>query len=330
MSVSYDVAAIGNAIVDVIAPADDAFLVDNALAKGAMTLIDAARASELYARMAAGIETSGGSAGNTVAGVASLGGRAAYVGKVAKDQLGEVFIHDTRALGVHFQTPQLNSGAATGRCLINVTPDGERTMCTFLGASTELTAADVDAAVIEGAAIVYLEGYLFDPPEARRAFAKAAGLARASGRTLAITLSDAFVVERHRAALLAFIEAEVDLVFANEVELSSLFETADFDAAVQAIRGIARIAAVTRSEKGSVVVTAEACEAVEAFPVDKLVDTTGAGDQYAAGFMLALARGRPLADCARLGGLAAAEVISHYGPRPQVSLAELAAAHGLA
>jgi len=330
MSVSYDVAAIGNAIVDVIAPADDAFLVDNALAKGAMTLIDAARASELYARMAAGIETSGGSAGNTVAGVASLGGRAAYVGKVAKDQLGEVFIHDTRSLGVHFQTPQLNSGAATGRCLINVTTDGERTMCTFLGASTELTAADVDAAVIEGAAIVYLEGYLFDPPEARRAFAKAAGLARASGRTLAITLSDAFVVERHRAALLAFIEAEVDLVFANEVELTSLFETADFDAATRAIRGIARIAAVTRSEKGSVVVTADGSEAVEAFPVDKLVDTTGAGDQYAAGFMLALARGRPLADCARLGGLAAAEVISHYGPRPQVSLAELAAAHGLA
>ena len=329
MSVSYDVAAIGNAIVDVIAPADDAFLVDNALAKGAMTLIDAARASELYARMAAGIETSGGSAGNTVAGVASLGGRAAYVGKVAKDQLGEVFIHDTRSLGVHFQTPQLNSGAATGRCLINVTTDGERTMCTFLGASTELTAADVDAAVIEGAAIVYLEGYLFDPPEARRAFAKAAGLARASGRTLAITLSDAFVVERHRAALLAFIEAEVDLVFANEVELTSLFETADFDAATRAIRGIARIAAVTRSEKGSVVVTADGSEAVEAFPVDKLVDTTGAGDQYAAGFMLALARGRPLADCARLGGLAAAEVISHYGARPQVPYKDLAAKAGL-
>jgi sugar/nucleoside kinase (ribokinase family) len=330
MSVSYDVAAIGNAIVDVIAPADDAFLRANALDKGAMMLIDEARASELYARMAAGIEASGGSAGNTVAGVASLGGRAAYIGKVAKDQLGEVFIHDTRSHGVHFQTPQLNSGAATGRSLINVTPDGERTMCTFLGASTELTAADVDAAVIEGAAIVYLEGYLFDPPEARRAFAKAAGLARASGRTLAITLSDAFVVERHRAALLAFIEAEVDLVFANEVELTALFETADFDAATRAIRGIARIAAVTRSQKGSVVVTADGSEAVEAFPVDKLVDTTGAGDQYAAGFMLALARGRPLADCARLGGLAAAEVISHYGPRPQVSLAELAAAHGLA
>jgi sugar/nucleoside kinase (ribokinase family) len=330
MSASYDVAAIGNAIVDVIAPADDAFLADNALTKGAMILIDEPQAQALYGRMAAGVETSGGSAGNTVAGVASLGGRAAYIGKVAKDQLGEVFIHDTRSLGVHFQTPQLNSGAATGRSLINVTPDGERTMCTFLGASNQLTAADVDPALIEGAAIVYLEGYLFDPPEARRAFAKAAGLARASGRTLAITLSDSFVVERHRRALLEFIETEIDLVFANEAEITSLFETADFDAAVRAIRGIANLAAVTRSEKGSVVVTPDAAIAVEAFPVDKLIDTTGAGDQYAAGFMLGLARGRPLGVCAKLGGLAAAEVISHYGPRPQVSLAELAAAHGLA
>jgi sugar/nucleoside kinase (ribokinase family) len=330
MSASYDVAAIGNAIVDVIAPADDAFLGAHDLTKGSMMLIDEPRAHELYGHMAAGIETSGGSAGNTVAGVASLGGRAAYVGKVAKDQLGEVFIHDTRSLGVHFETRQLNSGAATGRCLINVTPDGERTMCTFLGASNQLTAADVDPAVIEGAAIVYLEGYLFDPPEARRAFAKAAGLARASGRTLAITLSDSFVVERHREALLQFIETEVDLVFANEAELTSLFQTADFAAATAAIRRIARMAAVTRSEKGSIVVTADQNVAVEAFPVEKVVDTTGAGDQYAAGFMLALARGRPLEVCARLGGLAAAEVISHYGPRPQVSLAELAAAHGLA
>ena len=330
MTAAYDVAAIGNAIVDVLARADDAFLDAEGLDKGSMRLIDEARAHELYARMAAGIETSGGSAGNTVAGVASLGGRAAYVGKVAKDKLGEVFIHDTRSLGVHFETPQLNSGAATGRCLINVTPDGERTMCTFLGASNQLTAADVDAAVIEGAAIVYLEGYLFDPPEARRAFAKAAGLARASGRTLAITLSDSFVVERHRDALLQFIETEVDLVFANEAELTSLFQTTDFDAAAAAIRRIARMAAVTRSEKGSIVVTADQSVAVEAFPVEKVVDTTGAGDQYAAGFMLALARGRPLEVCAKLGGLAAAEVISHYGPRPQVSLAELAAAHGLA
>jgi sugar/nucleoside kinase (ribokinase family) len=330
MSASFDVAAIGNAIVDVIAPAEDGFLVANGLAKGAMTLIDEPRAHQLYGLMAAGVEASGGSAGNTIAGVASLGGRAAYIGKVAADQLGEVFVHDTRSIGVHFQTPQLNGGAATGRCLINVTPDGERTMCTFLGASTELTSADVDAALIEGAAIVYLEGYLFDPPEARRAFAKAAGLARASGRTIALTLSDAFVVERHRQTLIEFIETEVDLVFGNETELKSLFQTDDFDAAVGAIRGKAAMAAVTRGEKGSVVVTADGLVTVEAFPVDKVVDTTGAGDQYAAGFMLGLARGRPPETCARLGGLAAAEVISHYGPRPQVSLAELAAAHGLA
>ena len=330
MSASYDVAAIGNAIVDVLAPADDAFLSAHGLAKGAMTLIDEPRAHELYGRMAQGVEASGGSACNTVAGVASLGGRAAYIGKVAADQLGEVYVHDTRAIGVKFDNTPLAGGPATGRCLINVTPDGERTMCTFLGASTELTAADVDAATIEGAAIVYLEGYLFDPPEARRAFAKAAGLARASGRIIAITLSDAFVVERHRRALLEFIETEVDLVFANEVELTSLFETTDFDAAVAAIRSKAKLAAVTRGASGSVVVTSEALHAVEAFPVAKVVDTTGAGDQYAAGFMLALARGRPLDACARLGGLAAAEVISHYGPRPRISLAELAAANGLA
>jgi sugar/nucleoside kinase (ribokinase family) len=330
MSASYDVAAIGNAIVDVIAPAEEAFLVANGLAKGAMTLVDEARAHDLYGRMAQGVEASGGSACNTVAGVASLGGRAAYLGKVAADQLGEVFIHDTRAIGVKFDNAPLAGGPATGRCLINVTPDGERTMSTFLGASTEFSADDVDASVIEGASIVYLEGYLFDPPEARRAFAKAAGLARASGRLIAITLSDGFVVERHRRALLEFIETEVDLVFANETEITSLFETSDFDAAVDAVRGKAKIAAVTRGASGSVVVTPEALHAVAAFPVANLVDTTGAGDQYAAGFMLGLARGRPLDVCARLGGLAAAEVISHYGPRPQTSLAELAAANGLA
>jgi sugar/nucleoside kinase (ribokinase family) len=329
MSASYDVAAIGNAIVDVIAPAEDPFLAANALVKGSMMLIDEARAHELYGRMGQAIETSGGSAGNTVAGVASLGGRAAYFGKVATDLLGEVFAHDTRALGVHFETPMLSGGAATGRSLINVTPDGERTMCTFLGASVELTAADVDAAVIEGASIVYLEGYLFDPPEARRAFAKAAGLARASGRTIAITLSDSFVVERHRAGLLEFIETEVDLVFANEAELKALFQTDDFEAASRAIRGRAGIAAITRGASGSVVLTQDETVEVAAFPVAKVIDTTGAGDQYAAGFMLGLARGRPFDFCARLGGLAAAEVISHYGPRPEVSLAELAARHGL-
>jgi sugar/nucleoside kinase (ribokinase family) len=330
MSASYDVAAIGNAIVDVIAPADEAFLVGNNLTKGAMMLIDEPRAHELYGKMAAAIEASGGSAGNTVAGVASLGGRAAYVGKVAADPLGDVFAHDTRQIGVHFETPRLSGGAATGRCLINVTPDGERTMCTFLGASVELTAADVDADVILGAQTVYLEGYLFDPPEARRAFAKAAGLARASGRTIALSLSDSFVVERHRSALRAFIETEVDLVFANEAEITSLFETDDFETAARAIQELTAMTAITRGDKGSVVVTPTIRHAVEAFPVAKVIDTTGAGDQYAAGFMLGLARGKPLDVCARLGGLAAAEVISHYGPRPQVSLAELAAANGLA
>jgi len=330
MSALFDVTAIGNAIVDVIAPAPEAFLTENALDKGAMMLIDEAQAERLYARMAAGIETSGGSAGNTVAGVASLGGKAAYIGKVADDLLGKVFAHDMRAIGAKFETSPLVGGAATARSLINVTPDGQRTMCTFLGASTELTAEDVDPAVIEGASIVYLEGYLFDPPQARQAFAKAAGLARAAGRMISLTLSDSFVVERHRAGLLAFIEAEVDLLFANEAEITSLFETSDFDAATRAVRGLCKIAAVTRSEQGSVVLTADEAHAVPAFPVANLIDTTGAGDQYAAGFMFGLARGRPLPECARLGSLAASEVISHYGPRPQAVLAELAAAQNLA
>src|SRR5581483_5380178 len=257
MSARYDVAAIGNAIVDVIAPAEDRFLVNNGLTKGAMILVDEDQAQALYAKMAPGLETSGGSAGNTIAGVASLGGRAAYVGKVADDQLGEVFAHDMRAIGATYDVAPLTNGPATGRSLINVTADGQRTMCTYLGASNQLTAADVEPSVIEGAAIVYLEGYLFDPSEARRAFAKAAGLARASGRTIALTLSDAFVVERHRQALLDFIETEVDLLFANEAVITSLFETADFDAALAAIRSRVRIAALTRSERGSVVVTAD-------------------------------------------------------------------------
>jgi sugar/nucleoside kinase (ribokinase family) len=324
----YDLAAIGNAIVDVIAPADDAFLAAEGLTKGAMMLIDEAQATALYGRMAPGMETSGGSAGNTVAGVASFGGRAAYLGKVAGDQLGEVFAHDMHAIGAAYTTPPLAEGPATARCLINVTPDGQRTMCTFLGASTELSPADVEAPVIEGATIVYLEGYLFDPPEARRAFEKAAALARGAGRMIAITLSDSFVVERHRAELLAFIERDVDIVFANEAEITALFETG-FDAAVEAIRGLTKIAAVTRSEQGSVVVAGDQTHAVAAFPVEKVVDTTGAGDQYAAGFLFGLSQGRPLDQCGRLGSLAAAEVISHYGPRPLVSLKDLAAAQGL-
>ena len=324
MPQAYDVAAIGNAIVDVISPASDEFLSSEGLAKGAMGLIDEAQAETLYGRMAAGIETSGGSAANTVAGLASFGGQAAYIGKVASDVLGEVFVHDIRASGVAFETAPLKGGAATARCLINVTPDGQRTMSTFLGASVSLTPADVNEAMIKAARVVYLEGYLFDAPQARAAFAKAAGIARDAGRLIAITLSDAFVVERHRAGLLAFIENEVDLVFANEVEAMAMFETNDFDAAAKSLASRVKIAAVTRGEHGSVVLSGGQTEAIGIGSAVNVIDTTGAGDQYAAGFLFGLSRGRPLADCARLGHIAAGEVISHYGPRPQTSLKDLA------
>src|SRR5579859_1904089 len=325
----YDVAAIGNAIVDVIAPADDAFLAANGLDKGAMMLVDAERSLALYGKMSKGVETSGGSAGNTIAGVASFGGKAAYLGKVAEDQLGATFTGEMRAIGAHFDPIPLRDGPATAVSMINVTPDGQRTMCTYLGASVEFTDTDVVPSVIEGAKIVYLEGYLFDAEAARKAFAKAAALARGSGRMLALTLSDGFVVDRHRAGLLAFIESQVDLVFANEVEITSLFQTSSFDEAMREITARAKLAAVTRSEAGSVIASHAETYSVPAFPVEKVVDTTGAGDQYAAGFMFGLARGRSLPDCGRLGSLAAAEVISHYGPRPQVSLQALAGEKGL-
>ena len=329
MSVFFDVAAVGNAIVDVISPAADAFLEAEGLAKGAMTLIDDAQAESLYGRMAPGVEASGGSAGNTVAGVASLGGRAAYVGKVADDQLGRVFRHDITALGVHFEPTPLTGGAATGRCLINVTPDGQRTMCTYLGAANQLTVADIEPEVIKGAQIVYLEGYLFDPEEARRAFAKAAQIARAAGRRIALTLSDAFVVDRHRTGLTAFIAAEVDIVFANAAETMSLYQTTDLAAAAKALAALAPTVCVTHGEHGSQIFHNGAAVAISAHPVEKVLDTTGAGDQYAAGVLFGLARGLDPALCGRLGALAAAEVIGHYGPRPQASLKALAQAAGL-
>ncbi|MCA6224021.1 MAG: adenosine kinase [Phenylobacterium sp.] len=329
MTELFDVAAIGNAIVDVIAPADEGFIAGEGLSRGAMTLVDEARGRELYARMAPGVETSGGSAANTVAGLSSLGARTAFLGKVADDQLGEVFAHDLRAIGAHFPSQPLRGGPATARCLVNVTPDGQRTMCTFLGASVEFTDDDIDPAVIEQASIVYLEGYLFDAEAARRAFAKAAGLARASGRMIALTLSDGFVVERHRSALLGFISSQVDLLFANEAEALALFETDDLAVALDGLRQRTRLAAVTRSEKGSLLLADGGTVSIPARAVEKVVDTTGAGDQYAAGVMYGLARGRPLEVCGHLGSLAAAEVISHYGPRPQVSLRELADREGL-
>ena len=319
----YDVAAIGNAIVDVIAPADEAFLAANSLDKGAMMLVDQAQSAALYARMAAGVETSGGSAANSIAGLASFGGRGAFMGKVADDFLGEVFRHDMAAIGARFENASLVGGPGTAISMINVTPDAQRTMCTFLGASVQFTDSDVEKDTVEAAKIVYLEGYLFDAEPARKAFAKAAALAHGAGRTIALTLSDGFVVERHRGGLMGFIETQVDLLFANETELCALFETTNFDAAIRALAPHVKLAAVTCGANGSVILSQGERLTVKAEAVEKVVDTTGAGDQYAAGFMFGLSRGRPLQQCGQLASLAAAEVISHYGARPEVSLAGL-------
>lgn len=324
----YDVAAIGNAIVDVIAPCDDTFLAANGLEKGAMMLVDPDRSAELYSKMAAAVEASGGSAANSIAGLASFGGKGAFMGKVANDKLGEVFAHDMRAIGARFENKPLVGGPGTAVSMINVSPDAQRTMCTYLGASVEFSDDDVEPAVVERAKIVYLEGYLFDAEAARRAFAKAAALAHGAGRMIALTLSDKFMVDRHRAALMGFVENQVDLLFANESEVCSLFETDDFDAAVEALRPHVKLAAVTRGAAGSVILSQGERLSVKAEAVQKVVDTTGAGDQYAAGFMFGLSRGRPLQQCGQLASLAAAEVISHYGPRPQVSLKDLAASRG--
>ncbi|HCY55729.1 MAG TPA: adenosine kinase [Oceanicaulis sp.] len=328
-STRFDIIGVGNAIVDVIATADEGFLGQHGIEKGAMTLIDEERAKAIYAAMGPGQEVSGGSAANTLAGVASLGGRGAYIGKVADDQLGEIFAHDLRATGVDYSTAPLKGGPATARCLILVTPDAQRSMNTFLGASTLFSGEDVDAARIEAAHITYLEGYLFDRDEAKAAFVSAAEIARKAGRKVALTLSDPFCVDRHRASFRQLIAGHVDVVFANEVELKSLYQSEEFDAALAQLRAETRIAAITRSEKGAVIISGEDTVRVPADPVEKLVDTTGAGDLFAAGFLLGLARGADLETCGRLGVLSAAEVISHVGARPLVSLAELAARRGL-
>ena len=319
----HDVVGIGNAIVDVLAHADDAFLDREGLAKGTMTLIDAAQADALYSRMAAGVEMSGGSAANTMAGIASLGGRAAYFGKVRDDQLGQIFAHDIRATGVTFPTAPATDGPGTARCLILVTGDAQRTMSTYLGACVDLGPDDVEEETVAAAAVTYLEGYLFDPPRAREAFVKAAGIARSNGRRVALSLSDPFCVDRHRDALRQFVREHVDVLFANEVEILSLTGATDFDDALTMIRGTVPIAALTRSAEGSVVATADAVHAVAAAPVARVVDTTGAGDLYAAGFLFGLTAGHDLAACGRLGAIAAAEVISHFGARPETPLAEL-------
>lgn len=321
----FDVLGIGNAIVDVIARTEEDFLVRNGLVKGSMRLIDTAEAERLYGAMAAAIETSGGCAGNTAAGVASFGGRAAFIGKVAEDQLGAIYRHDMKGTGVAFATAALTGGAPTARSMILITPDGERTMNTYLGAAHELSPDDIDRATVADAAITYLEGYLWDPPPAKEAFRRAAEYAHAAGRRVALTLSDSFCVDRFRAEFLALIrDGSVDILFANQAEMHALYETSDFDTAVAALQKDCRLAAVTMGAEGAMVVTPTGIERVLASPVETVVDTTGAGDLFAAGFLFGEARGMPHADCARLGAIAAAEVIGHIGPRPATSL------HGLA
>jgi sugar/nucleoside kinase (ribokinase family) len=321
----FDVLGIGNAIVDVLVHADDAILEREGMTKGSMQLIDASVANALYERLPPGVEISGGSAGNTMAGIASLGGRGAYFGKVATDQLGQVFAHDMRSSGITFQSRPSDTGMSTGRCFILVTPDAQRTMNTYLGAGLELAPDDVDAEIVAGAQITYMEGYLWDPPLAKEAFLRAAQLAHAAGRRVSLTLSDSFCVERHRAEFLELVEHHVDILLANEHEIISLYETDNFDDALQAVRGKCEIAALTRSAKGSVVISGDEVHIIDAEPIERVVDTTGAGDLYAAGLLFGLTHGYSLAEAGRIGAICAAEVISHFGARPETSLADLVA-----
>jgi sugar/nucleoside kinase (ribokinase family) len=322
---ALDVVAIGNALVDVTAEVDETFLQAQGLKPGSMTLIDAARAEEMYASMPPAIESSGGSAGNTIASIAALGGRAAYIGKVADDQLGRVFRHDMTAAGVSYEVAPSTSGEPTGRCLIVVTADAQRTMSTFLGAGEELGPSDVDTDLVGSATVTFLEGYLWDPPGAKEAFLKAARASHAAGRKVSLTLSDAFCVERFREEFRELVENEVDILFANEAEITSLYQVPTFDDALQLVRGHCEVAALTRSEKGSVIVAGEDMHVIDAAPVERVVDTTGAGDQYAAGFLYGYTQGMDLARCGRIASICAAEVISHYGARAERDLRSLIA-----
>lgn len=326
----YDVIGIGNAIVDVLSHSDEDFLKRQKMPKGSMSLIDESRAEAIYNAMGPVIECSGGSAANTIVGVAMLGGKSAFIGKVKDDELGHTFARDIRASGVAFSTPLAKDGPATARSFILVTPDGQRTMNTYLGAAQNLTPDDISVDEIRSSKVLYLEGYLWDPKQAKAAFVKAAGIAHENDRTVALTLSDAFCVDRYRKEFLHLIRSKtVDLLFANEAELKSLYETGDFDAAKEALRKDAAVAVVTRSEKGAMVVTRESTETVPAFPVHRVVDTTGAGDLFAAGFLYGFAHDMPHANSLKLGALCAAEIISHIGARPEKKLRDLANEHGL-
>ncbi len=324
---AFDVLGIGNALVDVLAHADDAFLTENDIEKGAMTLIDAEAANALYGKIGPAVEVSGGSAANTIAGVATLGGRAAYIGKVADDALGNIFAHDIKATGVHFEATR-QAGGDTGHCTILVTPDAQRSMNTFLGASTTLCADDVAEDQVSAAKVIYLEGYLFDPPKAREAFYKAAGIAHEAGREVALTLSDSFCVERYRAEFQHLVETEIDILFANEDELMALYQTTTFDDALQIVREKCSIAALTRSAAGSIIVCGDEIHVIDADKA-QVVDTTGAGDLYAAGFLYGYTAGKDLKTAGQIASLCAAEVISHVGARPEADLKALAKAKGL-
>jgi len=327
---SLDVVGVGNAIVDVIAQADDAFLAAHSIAKGGMELIDEARAKSIYDAMAPGVEISGGSAANSIACIASLGGKGAFVGKVSKDNLGDIFRHDLKALGVHFETTPLEKGPGTARCLINVTPDAQRSMTTYLGSAGYVSPADIDEPTIARAAITFFEGYLFEQPMAREAFVKACRIAKKTGRKASLTLSDASCVDRQHTALIAFSKAHVDVLLANEREAEALFQSNRLDEIAKKARTLCPLVAVTMSEKGSVLIPREG-EVVRIAPTrpQRLVDTTGAGDAYAAGLLYGLARGLDLEKCGALGSVAAAEVISHFGARPQQNLRKIAVEAGI-
>ena len=319
----YDLVGIGNAMVDVLATVDDAFLEEQTLDKGAMTLVDIDRASEIYAKMPPAQEVSGGSCGNTMAGFASLGGRGVFIGKVRDDQLGDVFRRDMQSIGVDFFTPATTEGPQTGSCLVLITPDAQRTMCTNLGAASNLTPKDIDKDIIQAAKVVYMEGYLFDPPDAQDAFVEAADLAHDAGQKVSITLSDPFCVDRHRHAFQMLVADHTDILFGNEEEIKSLYQVDDFDAALQQVRGHCEIACLTRSSKGSVILSGDEVHIIDPLLVDPVVDTTGAGDQFAAGFLYGYTQGMDLRKCGEIATLTATEVISHVGARPDVNLKEL-------
>jgi len=327
MSKHFDVVGIGNAIVDVLVQADDDLLDNFELTKGTMALVDEHQAETLYASVGPGLETSGGSAANTLAGVAQLGGRAGFIGRVRDDQLGGIFAHDIRSVGARFDTPAATTGPSTARCLILVTPDAQRTMCTYLGASLGLDPADLDLDLVAQTKVLYLEGYLWDSEEAKAAFIAAAEVARAHGGEVALSLSDAFCVERHRDSFQELVDGHVDILFANEMEITALYKANSFEEAADQVRGRCKVAALTRSELGSVILNGSGTHSIEPFQLGPLVDTTGAGDLYAAGFLHGYTQGQGLDACGRLGSLCAGQVVTQLGPRPQGSLKELVAQH---